>query len=122
MLLPFQDLMRRFSRVHHIDRVMREVPIKLHLFDLMYLDGKSLIDAPYEQRWSLLAETCGKTCLADQIITDNSSEAESFLNQAMELGHEGLMAKLLQSDYAPGARGKKWFKIKPPFDARAGKP
>ncbi len=111
--LPFQDLMRRFSRVHHIDRVMKEVPIKLHLFDLMYLDGKSLIDAPYEQRWSLLAETCGRACLADQIITDNPSEAESFLNQAMELGHEGLMAKSLQSDYAPGARGKKWFKIKP---------
>jgi len=111
--LPFQDLMRRFKRVHEIDKVMKEVPIKLYLFDLMYLDGKSLIDTPYEQRWELLTETCGCEFLAERIVTGEGEEAERFLNQAMESGHEGLMAKSLQSDYAPGARGKKWFKIKP---------
>ena len=111
--MPFQDLMRRFKRVHEIDSVMLEVPIKLYLFDLMYLNGRSLIDVPYEQRWALLAETCGDEFLAERIITGEISEAEEFLNRAMELGHEGLMAKSLTSDYAPGARGKKWFKIKP---------
>ena len=111
--LPFQDLMRRFKRVHEIDKVMMEVPIKLYLFDLMYLDGKSLIDTPYEQRWSLLSETCGCESLAERIVTGEGAEAEKFLQKAMEFGHEGLMAKSLQSDYAPGARGKKWFKIKP---------
>jgi len=111
--LPFQDLMRRFKRVHEIDKVMMEVPIKLYLFDLMYLDGKSLIDMPYEQRWSLLSETCGCEFLAERIVTGEGEEAEKFLQKAMESGHEGLMAKSLQSDYAPGARGKKWFKIKP---------
>jgi len=111
--MPFQDLMRRFKRVHEIDKVMLEVPIKLYLFDLAYLDGTSLIDMPYEQRWDTLAETCGSEFLADRIVASEISEAEEFLNRAMELGHEGLMAKLLTSDYAPGARGKKWFKIKP---------
>jgi DNA ligase-1 len=111
--MPFQDLMRRFKRVHEIDSVMLEVPIRLHLFDLIYLDGRSLIDTPYEERWKLLAETCGDEFLAERIITGEISEAEKLLNQAMESGHEGLMAKSLTSDYAPGARGKKWFKIKP---------
>ena len=111
--MPFQDLMRRFKRVHEIDKVMLEVPIRLYLFDVMYLDGKSLIDAPYEQRWNALTETCGGEFLADRIVVGEISEAGGFLNRAMELGHEGLMAKSLDSDYAPGARGKKWFKIKP---------
>ena len=111
--MPFQDLMRRFKRVHEIERVMLEVPIKLYLFDLMYLDGKSLIDVPYAQRWNLLAETCGEEYLAARIVTGDSAEAQNFLNRVMQLGHEGLMAKSLASDYAPGARGKKWFKIKP---------
>ena len=111
--LPFQDLMRRFKRVHEIDSVMLEVPIRLYLFDLMYLDGRSLIDTPYEQRWNLLAETCGDEFLAERVVTGEVPEAEKFLKRTMEQGHEGLMAKSLTSDYAPGARGKKWFKIKP---------
>lgn len=111
--LPFQDLMRRFRRVHEIDRLMDEVPVKLYLFDLIYLDGVSLIDTPYEQRWSLLSGICNADLLADRIVTGEISEAEDFLKKAMESGHEGLMAKSLSSDYAPGARGKKWFKIKP---------
>ena len=111
--MPFQDLMRRFKRVHEIDTVMKEVPVKLYLFDLIYLNGKSVIDTPYEQRWNLLAETCGHEFLAERIVAGEVSEAEGFLERAMESGHEGLMAKSPTSDYAPGARGKKWFKIKP---------
>jgi DNA ligase-1 len=111
--LPFQDLMRRFTRVHEIDRLMAEVPTKLYLFDLIYLNDSSLIDTPYEQRWKFLSEMCDGKLLAERIVTGDISEAEKFLNKAMELGHEGLMAKSITSDYAPGARGKKWFKIKP---------
>ncbi len=111
--LPFQDLMRRFKRVHEIEAVMKEVPVKLYLFDLMYLNGKSLIDMPYEQRWELLTQTSQGNFLAERIVTEKVSEAEELLNRAMDSGHEGLMAKSLTSDYAPGARGKKWFKIKP---------
>jgi len=111
--LPFQDLMRRFKRVHEIETVMKEVPVKLYLFDLMYLNGKSLIDTPYQQRWDLLAEISQGEFLAERTVVEEVSEAEEILSRAMESGHEGLMAKSLTSDYAPGARGKKWFKIKP---------
>ncbi len=111
--LPFQELMRRFRRVHDIKRMVKEVPVKLYLFDLVYLDGKSLIDTPYKERWNLLSKVCPENLLAERLITGEVSEAKKFLNRAVESGHEGLMAKALDSEYTPGARGKKWFKIKP---------
>jgi DNA ligase-1 len=111
--LPFQDLMRRFRRVHKIEEMVKEIPLKLYLFDVIYLDGKPLIDTSYEKRWSLLSKICESRLLAERMVTSQVSEAESFLKRAMEAGHEGLMAKALNSDYTPGVRGKKWFKIKP---------
>ncbi|MCB2172583.1 ATP-dependent DNA ligase, partial [archaeon] len=48
-----------------------------------------------------------------RIITTNPAEAETFMTQAIESGHEGLMAKRLDSPYSPGARGKNWYKLKP---------
>lgn len=111
--LPFQDLMRRFKRIHDIEQIMQGIPVKLYLFDIIYLNGKPLIDTSYEQRWKILSDICSENLLAKRIITNELSEAEKFLSQAMESGHEGIMAKSLSSDYAPGARGKKWFKIKP---------
>ncbi|MBD3183961.1 ATP-dependent DNA ligase [Candidatus Poribacteria bacterium] len=111
--MPFQELMRRFKRVHEIESVMKEVPVKLYLFDLIYLNGESLIDSPYQQRWGMLKEISGGNFMAERIITEDPAEAKAFLQSAMDSGHEGLMAKSLTSNYAPGARGKKWFKIKP---------
>ena len=111
--LPFQDLMRRFRRVHKVGEMVKRIPLKLHLFDVVYLDGKSLIDAPYEARWNLLSQICEGRLLANRIVASQVSEAQTFLKKAMEAGHEGLMAKDLGSNYTPGVRGKKWFKIKP---------
>ena len=110
---PFQDLMRRFRRVHDIEELVEKIPLRLHLFDILYLDGDSLIDEPYERRWELLSSVCKGDLLTERIITGDLSEVEAFLERAVKAGHEGLMAKRLDSDYAPGKRGKKWFKIKP---------
>jgi DNA ligase-1 len=111
--LPFQELMRRFRRVHQIDATKREVPVKLYLFDLLLLDGVSQVNSPYLKRWEILTRHCAPELLAKRIITDDQVEAEKFLRQALEKGHEGLMAKKLDSEYTPGARAKRWFKIKP---------
>jgi len=46
------------------------------------------------------------------IVADKIDEAEGFLREATAAGHEGLMAKELDSPYTPGRRGKKWLKIK----------
>ena len=110
---PFQELMRRFKRVHGIESAASEIPLSLHLFDCLFFDGRSLIDEPYESRWlKLSAMTSGKH-LARRKITTSIVEAETLLSEALAAGHEGLMAKALDSLYMPGNRGKLWFKIKP---------
>ncbi len=110
---PFQDLMRRFKRVHDVETIIKEIPLRLYLFDILYLNGELLIDNIYSKRWQILEETVENTLLAPRIVTDNKSEAEKFLNAALKAGHEGLMAKALNSEYVPGIRCKKWLKIKP---------
>jgi DNA ligase-1 len=110
--IPFQDLMRRFRRVHEIEDMADKIPLKLYLFDALQVDGKTLIDQPYTDRWKILSQIVGEERLAPRIITSNVETVESFMQSALKEGHEGLMAKSLSSNYSIGARGKKWFKIK----------
>jgi len=111
--LPFQELMRRFRRAHEIGRVAQEIPLKLYLFDVLYLNGRQLIDLKYEERWRLLSQICPPEILAERIITNAPRQIQDFMRKAMNAGHEGLMAKALDSPYLLGVRGRKWFKIKP---------
>ncbi len=110
--LPFQHLMRRFRRVHKIEDMVKKIPVKLYLFDILYLKGQSLIAVPYEERRKKLGEIAGNLLLTKQVVTSSPQEAEEFLKEAINKGHEGLVAKKLDSPYTPGVRGKRWFKIK----------
>jgi DNA ligase-1 len=110
--LPFQHLMRRFRRVHDVAAMMREIPLQLHLFDLLYVDGHSLIDAPCEKRWQALEEIVGTLSLVPRLIPRTVEEGQGFAEQAYRAGHEGVMAKDLASRYTPGMRGKAWLKLK----------
>ncbi|MCX8176877.1 MAG: ATP-dependent DNA ligase [Candidatus Bathyarchaeota archaeon] len=114
--MPFQHLMRRFKRVHELERTAEAVPVKLFLFDILYLNGESLINLSYYRRRQILAEVSGKLPLTEQLVTSDEGEAENFLLKAVESGHEGLMAKKLDSKYTPGIRGKHWLKIKPTLE------
>jgi DNA ligase-1 len=110
--LPFQDLMRRFRRVHEVERLMREMPLTLHFFDCLMADGRSLIDEPYARRWEALTAVTGGHHLAERAIVTATAAADEFLARALAAGHEGVVAKDLRSAYEPGGRGKRWFKIK----------
>jgi DNA ligase-1 len=110
---PFQEVMRRFGRVHDIEALRREVPVKLQLFDLLWLNGKSFTAAPYRERWAALESVASADVLVPRRVTSNAQEMEAFLAESMRLGHEGLMAKALDAPYALGRRGKKWLKLKP---------
>jgi DNA ligase-1 len=110
--LLFQHLMRRFRRVHGIDEMTTKIPIELQLFDVIYLDGESLVGEPYTERRKKLHDVAGPIQLTKQIVTGKQLQAEQFLTQAINDGHEGLVAKKLDSVYTPGVRGKRWFKIK----------
>ena len=110
--IAFQHLMRRFKRVRDIGDMAQKIPLTLYLFDILYLNGESLITKPYTERRKILAQTVGEILLTNQMVTDQQSQAQEFLKEAIAAGHEGLMAKKLNSPYTPGRRGKRWLKIK----------
>jgi DNA ligase-1 len=110
--IAFQHLMRRFKRVRDVTGMAQRIPLTLYLFDVLYVNGDSLITLPYTQRRRILAQNAGQISLSKQIVTDKVEEAEGFLKEAIAAGHEGLMAKKLDSRYTLGSRGKKWLKIK----------
>jgi DNA ligase-1 len=110
--LPFQHLMRRFRRKHAVAATVEEVPIRLYLFDLLYVDGKSLVDAPCQERWTALEQAAGELMLVRRLLPQTVEEGEAFAEVASRDGHEGVMAKHLDSAYTPGVRGKAWLKLK----------
>src|SRR5262247_2079630 len=104
--------MRRFRRVHEVERLVREMPLTLYFFDCLMADGRSLIDEPYESRWQTLTLVTGGRYLAERRIVGDEAEAAAFRAAALAAGHEGVVAKDLRSTYEPGGRGKRWFKLK----------
>ncbi|MFB3889140.1 MAG: ATP-dependent DNA ligase [Candidatus Bathyarchaeia archaeon] len=115
--IPFQHLMRRFKRIRGVAAAAEQIPLRLYLFDILYLNGRSLIQEPYTQRRRVLAENAGTVPLTAQLVTNSETKAQVFLEAAMDAGHEGLMAKKLDSPYTPGTRGKRWLKIKPVLES-----
>lgn len=115
--LPFQKLSQRIHRKYDIEKMAKEIPIQVNLFDVVYLDGKMLFDMPFKERRKILEkitkEIPGKFKLADQLITDDIKEAEEFYKKALELKQEGVMIKVLDSTYMFGRHVGGWYKIKP---------
>ncbi|MFQ5553072.1 MAG: ATP-dependent DNA ligase, partial [Thermoplasmata archaeon] len=111
--LPFQDLMRRFRRIHDVEALVERIPLQLYLFDALLMEGSLLIDLPYEERWTRLASAVPAEVLVPRLVRPTLEQGEAFFEEALEAGHEGLVAKDLSSPYTPGKRGKRWFKVKP---------
>jgi DNA ligase-1 len=111
--LPFQTTMTRFGRRLDVARVRGTVPLTLFLFDLLYLDGVSLLDEPLARRAEALARTVPASLLVPRIVTASADAAREFLAEALARGHEGIMAKALDAPYEAGRRGRRWLKLKP---------
>ncbi|MEM0223323.1 MAG: ATP-dependent DNA ligase [Thermofilum sp.] len=111
--MPFQELLRRFRRLKGVEEEAERIPLKLWIFDILYLDGQELLDMPYRKRRELLEKLIPEEHLAPRIISSRLEEVQSFMRRAMQEGHEGLMAKSLESPYRPGRRERLWLKIKP---------
>jgi DNA ligase-1 len=110
--LPFQDLMRRFRRVHDVTGATRRVPLELHLFDILVAGEQELVDTSYVSRRKTLEQEVPRELLAPYVVSKDESEIQRLFEKVLAEGHEGLMAKALDSRYEVGRRGKKWFKLK----------
>jgi len=113
----FQAISQRIKRKYHIKELAKKLPIELNIFDIIYYDGKSLIDEPFKKRRKLLEKITKpepyKITLAKQLITSDEKEAEKFYHEALEENQEGLMGKNLDAPYKPGARVGYAVKLKP---------
>jgi DNA ligase-1 len=113
----FQAISQRIRRKYDIEEVGKILPVELVLFDVIFYEGKSLINEPFGERRKLLKiitkEEKFKIVLANQIISEDVSEVEKFYETALEENQEGLMAKSLSAPYKPGARVGYAVKLKP---------
>ncbi len=115
-MLPFQMVTHR-RRKHDLDSAINDIPVKIFMFDILYLDGEDLTLKPYEERRRILSETfemddmVGMTTME---IVDTDEDAEAFFTKALESKCEGIMAKSVsqESIYRAGSRGFLWIKYK----------
>jgi DNA ligase-1 len=110
---PFQTTMRRFGRKLDVARLRELLPLQAYFFDCLYLDGESLIDRTERERQESLIHTVPADISIPRLVTGDAAAAEAFLKEAIQKGHEGLMAKSLDSLYEAGRRGAGWLKVKP---------
>jgi DNA ligase 1 len=110
---PFQLTMRRFGRKLDVARLRQEIPLTCFFFDCLYADGEALIGRPYEARIAALLHHLPPALIFPSRVTGEVAEAAAFLEDALAGGHEGVMAKALDSTYEAGSRGSSWLKIKP---------
>lgn len=112
--LPFQELMHR-RRKYDVAKIVEQYPITVNLFDIMYLNGRELLNSSYEQRRKSLEEITMANefvKLIPKTTVRAESEIEDFLENAINSGCEGLMLKVLDAPYRAGARGSNWLKLK----------
>ncbi len=112
--LPFQETIQR-KRVYNIIDKIKEVPLHLFAFDLMYLNGVTYLNVEYEKRREILEKILKNSKLispSKRIITGSENELETFFEESIENGLEGIVAKNLKSNYTAGARKFTWIKMK----------
>jgi DNA ligase-1 len=110
---PFQTTMSRFGRRLDVERVRSTVPLTLFVFDLLYLDGASVMDEPLGRRAAALAAVVPESLRVPRVVTGSLDEARGFLDGTLSRGHEGVMVKALDAPYEAGRRGRRWLKLKP---------
>ncbi|MFH0832927.1 MAG: ATP-dependent DNA ligase [Candidatus Aenigmatarchaeota archaeon] len=113
---PFQDLSRRIQRKYDIEKMVKEIPIQVNLFDLIYYDNESWMEKPLRERWKKLCEIVDEKKdfkLAENLETKDIKKAEEFYKRSLALGQEGVIVKNLDAAYKPGKRVGYWLKVKP---------
>jgi DNA ligase-1 len=117
--IPFQHVMTRFRRKDRVEETMRQIPVKYKVFDILYLDGKSLVSLPFSERRKVLTRIMSenKDCrMAEQIVTDDQARVKQFFDKSVHEGNEGLMIKYLDAPYQAGTRSSKMLKMKATLD------
>lgn len=113
--LPFQETVKR-RRKHDINEAAVSIPLKLVLFDLLYLNGESWLEKSHKMRRNKLKEIFNghdkALEIVDEIEIDTAQELEEFFVENIASGLEGLVVKKPSAHYQPGKRNFNWIKLK----------
>jgi len=123
--LPFQETAQR-KRKYEIEKMAKEVPLRLFSFELLYKDGESFINKSFIERRkaledsiitkkNLLKET---VVVADEEKVNEESRLEKLFDEAIKKGLEGIIAKKIDGVYKPGVREWNWIKYKRSYSAK----
>jgi DNA ligase 1 len=102
--LSFQDTMARETTGS---------TLSAYYFDILHRDGVDLIDEPLETRRVALEELVGPALRVASIVTGDPWAADSFFEETVDSGFEGVVVKDLNQPYEAGRRGSGWLKVKP---------
>ena len=103
--MPFQSVLRRFRRRHDIADAQEAIEMVPNIFDILYLDGETLIDLPLEERRKRL-EAVVSLYLAPQVTSDDPAIIKKTYDNALAAGHEGIMIKVLDLAILAGPAGE----------------
>ena len=120
--LPFQELMHR-RRKYKLEKAVSDYPITVNFFDILFLNGKKIIDLPYLERRNNLLKIVKDDKFVKVIpmsIIKNEGDVLEILENSINSGCEGLMLKMLQSPYRAGMRGSNWLKLKREYQNELG--
>jgi DNA ligase-1 len=109
----FQVTASRFGRSTDIEAARVQIPLHAFVFDVLYLDGVDLLDAPTTERLAALDRVIPEAMRVRRLRTSDVEAAREFLAGTLASGHEGVMAKSVDSPYEAGRRGAGWLKVKP---------
>jgi DNA ligase-1 len=110
---PFQETGARTASRVDVATLRAQVPLTSYFFDLLYVDGEDLVDAPGRVRFERLSQVLPPELVVPRTVTADPDEAKRLFADVVAAGHEGVVVKGLDAPYDAGRRGAAWVKVKP---------
>ena len=124
---PFQVITHRRGRKYDVKKAIREIPVILFLFDILYVDGTSFVNEPYLQRIAMLKKAVKESeqiIVVEHHVVTNPKKINEFIAKSVEIGCEGVVVKSVkeESTYQAGSRGFLWVKYKRDYRSEMADP
>ena len=114
--MPFQETVKR-KRKHGIEEIKEELPLKVFIFDILYLNGESFLDKTHKKRREILEKIFSNypaeiISVIDEVAVPTADKLLEYFYKNIDEGLEGVVVKKPDSIYQPGKRNFNWVKLK----------
>ena len=115
-LLPFQETITRKRKSDILEKA-KSIPLKVFVFDVLFLNGRDMLKKPLNERISAMEKVMSghkniNILAAETIKAENESDISLIFQRFVKEGLEGVIAKTLTDTYEPGTRNYVWIKLK----------